>query len=371
MKQETPTLRRAAWLLAAAALPLTPLAAQEVQPPADPPATTAQPTSPPPEVQAPVETTSPPPAAESAPAPVASTPRRTTTRSVARTVTRAPVRVPVAAAAAPTPVLVQTTPPAAVVTTTTTPAVPAAPVAAAPVETLPTTPSTGTDVVPVEQAQPSRSMPIWPWLLLGLALVAGALLFARRRRAATSVEDNVYEPAAPVAAPVAAAPVAAAAVAPAGRPRLDLALKPRRAGVAGSDARVEFELTVDNRGNAPAEDVRIATWMLAAGASEAERALIEPAERADSPPVTIDAGQTRTMEAAVALPTAGVNGDSILPVVVADARYRLPDGREEHTRVSYAVGVPDGEELMHFDTESPSGLHEGVVAQALGEPERV
>jgi hypothetical protein len=272
-------------------------------------------------------------------------------------------------------VVVQTTPPAAVVTTTTTPAVPAAPVAAAPVETLPTAPSTGTDVVPVEQTQPSRSMPVWPWLLLGLAVVAGALLFARRRRrAATYVEDNVYEPTAvaPVAPVAAAAPVVApvAAAVPAGRPRLDLALKPRRAGVAGADARVEFELTVDNRGNAPAEDVRIATWMLESGASEAERALIEPAGRADSPPVTIDAGQARTMEASVALPTSGMRGDSILPVVVADARYRLPDGREEHVRTSYAVGVPDGEELMHFDTENPSGLHEGVVAQALGEPER-
>ncbi|MEA3032194.1 MAG: hypothetical protein QOH86_210, partial [Sphingomonadales bacterium] len=136
------------------------------------------------------------------------------------------------------------------------------------------------------------------------------------------------------------------------------------------DARVEFRLTVDNRGSAPAEDVRVSTWMLASGSTEMERALIEPrADAADTPPVTIPAGESRTMEAAVALRTSEVEGDALLPVVVADAAWRGPDGAEHHTRRSYAVGVPDGEELAHFDTENPSGLHEGVVAQALGEPE--
>jgi hypothetical protein len=34
------------------------------------------------------------------------------------------------------------------------------------------------------------------------------------------------------------------------------------------------------------------------------------------------------------------------------------------------VGLPDGEELAHFAIHTPSGLHEGVEARALGEPER-
>ena len=59
------------------------------------------------------------------------------------------------------------------------------------------------------------------------------------------------------------------------------------------------------------------------------------------------------------------------PVVVADARYRLPDGGEGRTSASFAVGVPDGEELAHFGIDNPSGLHEDVVARPLGEPERV
>jgi hypothetical protein len=148
-------------------------------------------------------------------------------------------------------------------------------------------------------------------------------------------------------------------------------MRPRRAGVSGEDARVEFELTVGNRGPVAAEDVRISTWMLASGATEAERALIEPHDHADTPSVTIAAGEERTVEASVALPTARVEGDAVLPVVVADARYRLPDGSEGRTSASFAVGVPDGEELAYFAVDNPSGLHDDVVARPIGEPERV
>ena len=158
---------------------------------------------------------------------------------------------------------------------------------------------------------------------------------------------------------------------PAGRPELELAMRPVRAGVSGDDARVEFELTVDNRGPVAAEDVRITTWMLAAGSSEAESALIVPRDHADTPAVTIGAGEARTVQALVALPTAEVDGDAVLPVVVADARYRLPDGSEGRTSASFAVGVPDGEELAHFAVDNPSGLHDDVVARPLGEVERV
>ena len=104
---------------------------------------------------------------------------------------------------------------------------------------------------------------------------------------------------------------------------------------------------------------------LAAGSSEAERALIEPRDGANTPPVNIDAGEARTLQAQVALPTSEIEGDSVLPVVVADARYVLADGSEAHATARFAVGVPDGEELAHFATDNPSGLHEGVVAQAL------
>ncbi len=373
--------RAAALLLAAAALPLTPSIAQETAPPAEEPAAEAPAPDattsiPAPEATTPVqtETTTAPPAAPAeaaAPAPArrATTTRRTTTR----TTTRAPATViaPAPVAVAPVPVPVETLPPAA-----TTPLPP--PVAQTPpVEVLPETPAAPVTTA-VETEDPRDSM--LPWLLAGL-LVVGALAFVllrRRRRAAVydDVHEQVYEPApepAPIVPVAAATPIVAPVdtAPPAGRPELDLAMRPVRAGVSGVDARVEFELTVHNRGPVAAEDVRISTWMLAAGSSEAESALIVPRDHADTPSVTIGAGESRTMAASVGLSTDQVDGDAVLPIVVADARYRLAGGGEGRTSASFAVGVPDGEELAHFGIDNPSGLHEGVVAKPLGEPERV
>jgi hypothetical protein len=104
-------------------------------------------------------------------------------------------------------------------------------------------------------------------------------------------------------------------------------------------------------------------------ASEMERMLIKsPA------PATlnhVDAGGGERIETAVTLPTPRIGSDSLLPVVVAEARYRLSDGSEGRTSAAFAVGVPIEGELAHFDVENPSGLHEGVEAWPLGEVERV
>lgn len=370
MKHQSPSLARAAaLLLAAAALPSTALIAQETAPPADPPVaetTTPPPDAttsiPPPVAPAPVEaeTADPAPPVSEAEATPAPAPRTVTRRTTTRTVSRAPAAVAVPAPIAVAPAPVTTLPPAD--------AVPLPPPVAQtpPPEILPETgPAPVATTVETGDSRDS----ILPWLLAGLLLVGALAFFALRRRRRTDVYDDVYEEA-PVVAPVAvAAPVVAET--PVGRPELELEMRPVRAGVSGDDARVEFELTVGNRGPVAAEDVRISTWMLASGATEAERALIEPNDHADTAPVTIAAGEARTVEASVALPTSEVEGDAVLPVVVADARYRLPDGSEGRTSASFAVGVPDGEELAHFGIDNPSGLHEDVVARPLGEPERV
>ncbi|HEX8534969.1 MAG TPA: hypothetical protein VF662_12445 [Allosphingosinicella sp.] len=230
---------------------------------------------------------------------------------------------------------------------------------------------------PAEAAAAERdpsSGSMLPWIIVG-ALVLGALaLFAMRRRRPERVYRQPYRQ-----TPVAAAPVApAAAPAPVlreaqgDRPWLELLMQPARAGVEGDDAVVEFVLTVDNQGSAPAEDVRISTWMVAGGpnqGSDMERMLVEPSAAA-ALPSAIPAGEGRSIQTQVALPTGSIEGDSILPVVVADARYTLPDGSEGRTSASFAVGVPDGEELARFGIANPSGLHEGVIARPLGEPER-
>jgi hypothetical protein len=227
---------------------------------------------------------------------------------------------------------------------------------------------------PAQPQQQNRT--IWPWLL-GALVVAGALalLFRRRRRAR---EEEVYyeEPAAFVerepmmAPPLAAEAPAAAAVMETGQPALKLGMNPVRAGVNGAEAVVEFQLSVENEGTAPARDVRISTWMFPAGSeqqSEMERMLIDRPTGARL--AEVDPGDATRIETAVALPTEGLETDSVLPVVVAEARYRLSDGSEGRTAASFAVGVPWEGELAHFAIDHPSGLHKGVEAWPLGQSE--
>ena len=166
--------------------------------------------------------------------------------------------------------------------------------------------------------------------------------------------------------------LAAESRAPLGRPWLEFLMRPLRAGTTGDDTVVEFELTVGNTGSVSAEDVTISTWMFAAGSaaeSEMERMLIEPPAEARLSEISIRAGDGARLEASLALPKSALR-DSVLPVVVADARYRLPDGSEGRTSASFEVGMPEGESLEPFPTDRSSGLLETVGARLHGDLER-
>ncbi|HYG29316.1 MAG TPA: LPXTG cell wall anchor domain-containing protein [Allosphingosinicella sp.] len=358
--------RAAALLLTAAALPLAPALAQETQtqtpdplssfappPPVPQPVETVPPVQTQTAAPAPVTTAPEPVAASPAPAAETAAPRRTT-----RTATRTPARSAGPARAAPAQAA---TPAPAPAPAASAEVQPAAAEATPPPVMLPPAPT-----APAEQQQSGGSNLLWIVLgALALAALAGFFLLRRRRSAA---HDDVGDPAyahAQDVAPVAAVPVDEAAPVDAGRPELELDLRPRRAGVTGDEAVVEFELNVANRGSAVARDVRVSTWMIPAGSgTEMERALIERPE--GEALAEIEAGSGESIARSVTLDTRNVGGDAVLPVVVAEARYTLPDGTEGCTSTSYAVGVPDGEELAHFAIDNPSGLHDEVVAKALG-----
>jgi LPXTG-motif cell wall-anchored protein len=408
MTQHSTPLRIAAGLLfASAAFPLAPAFAQVTPtdpaagapPPADaPPPVQTRPTVP---VSSGVQASEPvintrasgnepadPAAGEGASAATDRPTARRTARSAARPAARAERR------AAPQPRAVRAEAPAAPAPAPVPIAAPApAPVAAAPVGPVPPAEAPPAAAPAPEAAAPAtapdaggQGTSIWPWLLAAGLAIAGLLFFFRRRRRADETDHVAY--AAPVAvaeprpqalaeaAPApAAAPVAAAAGATASgrgeRPWLDLQLRPVRAGVGEDSARVEFQLDIENTGSVHASDVRISTWMLAGGTepTEVERMLIQRPAEAERRETELAPGEAARLETEVALPREGLH-DAILPVVVADARYRLPDGSEGRTAVSFAVGVPDGEELVMFDVENPSGLHEGVEARLHGTPKR-
>lgn len=433
MKKHIPQHRRAiVVLLATVALPLTPALAQEAPVAVTPSPVTATPpgatTAAPPVVRV------TPPPVTSAPAPVATTPPVPVAPTIARppVVDEEPV---IEEEAAPPPRASRTAPRTRAVAPV-APAAPvdAPPVEAdsmAPIEAAPIAPPPVADPAPpVAEAAPvepvaANETPTWPWAVGAAAsLIAAVALFAIRRRRRLVEEEAYYDDPLlvdPLAEPVAVepdpfvtspqptiapAPVASAAVAPvaaaaaissvesaavteaeaedieamaaasepdAGRPWLEFMMRPVRAGTNDQDAVVEFDLTVGNTGSVPARDVRISSWMIAAGSpqeSEMERMLIEPPADAKLSRVSIEPGDATRVEAAVALPRSALRG-SVLPVVVADARYTLPDGTEGRTSASFAVGLPSGEGLEPFALDMPSGLHEGVEARLHGEPERV
>jgi hypothetical protein len=165
--------------------------------------------------------------------------------------------------------------------------------------------------------------------------------------------------------------LAASSTAPEGRPWLEFLMRPIRAGTSDDAAVVEYELTVGNTGSAPARDVRIATFMFPAGSSEMERMLIEPPKDSAAEHGTIGAGEATRVEGQIALPRDAIADQTVLPVVVADARYTLPDGTEGRTRASFEVGIPTGHGLDPFPVDRISGLLESVEARLHGEPERV
>jgi hypothetical protein len=405
-------------LLTAALLPFTPLAAQDaVTPVPAPPVTVttppaAEPAPAPAPSAAPVQpalrngvpvggtpSAEPAPAEEAAADEPSASPARTERRATQRAAERPRARARVAApastpapkpAAEPAPAVTDTPAPVAL----SAPPAPAEPPIAAPAAT------------PVESNAPAEDRiglaDTWPLLAAALLAIGGLamLLLSRRRHRRREAEmEQAYYDEAPVyheqpvavepamaavpamVAPLAhandepggmtAVPAARAAAAASGRPWLELMMRPVRAGVGDEDARVEFELTVANQGSAPARDVRVSTFMLAGGSSDMEQSLIEQPAEPQLAEHELDPGDGRSIESAVALPRHGLRGDAILPVVVADARYRLPDGSEGRTSARFAVGVPVDGDLAHFDVENPSGLHEGVEARLHGELERV
>ncbi|WP_423601880.1 hypothetical protein [Sphingomonas sp. MS122] len=165
-----------------------------------------------------------------------------------------------------------------------------------------------------------------------------------------------------------------------GRPQLELAMRPTQAGMSSRGATVAFELTVANAGDTPAEDVRIGAFMLgdnAAASSEIERLLTNPPAGHVVPAERIEPGDGKRLNASVLLPRQQVDavaGDShdFTPVLVADARYRLPDGSEGRTAAAFTIGrVNGGEQLVPIALQDDPAIYADIEARLHSVPAKV
>jgi hypothetical protein len=160
------------------------------------------------------------------------------------------------------------------------------------------------------------------------------------------------------------------------RPWLEFAMRPVRAGTNIDEALVEIELTVGNSGTVEATDVRISTYLLSADPSgtEMEKMLLDPPADSTTEPVTIKPGEGKRIDATLALLKSQMGEDlpaSFRPVVVADARYTMPDGSEGRTSASFVIGVTPEEGGLGLDPIelSRASMHENVGAELNGEPQ--
>lgn len=382
MKKHTPPAhpRAIAMLMAAVALPLTPVLAQEASPPpvatiAAPPPVAAAPATPPAPVfaaPAPVIQNVPPPGPRTpvvaeAPAPEAAAP--------------APRRAPRAAARAPIARSAPAARPAAVAPPAAEAPVPAteasaepAPVPVADIAPEPAVLSPAPTDSPVAVTQDTdRST---PWLLIGLVALGAILLvalFARRRGRRDAVrDDRVYEASvlAPNSvtpanyAPVAPVPEEAVPVAAAGdsRPWVGLSFAPIRAGTDGDDTLVEYELTVENSSDVAAHDVRVSSFLInGAQPSANEQSLIRPMGEAQSRTVDILPNGSVPIAATIHVNRAALNGDTFSPKVVAEVRYPLPGGGEGLFSARFALGIADGDGIRAVGLSD--GMHDNVGAR--------
>lgn len=166
-----------------------------------------------------------------------------------------------------------------------------------------------------------------------------------------------------------------------GRPQLELAMRPTRAGMSRRGAMVEFELTVANAGGVPAEDVRIGAFMLGgnhAAPTEIEQLLMHPPADQVVPAERIEPGDGTRLNAAVTLPREQVDADTregdegFTPVLIADARYRLPDGSEGRTAAAFTIGrVNGGEHLVPIALQDDPAMYADIEARLHSVPAKV
>lgn len=165
-----------------------------------------------------------------------------------------------------------------------------------------------------------------------------------------------------------------------GRPQLELAMRPIRAGMSRRGATVGFELTVANAGGAAADNVRIGAFMLgehAAQQSEIERLLTNPPADSSVDAESIAPGDGTTLEAMVTMSRDAVDaiaGDDagFTPVLVADARYRLPDGSEGRTAAAFRIGrINGGTQLEPIAIQDDPSMYADIEAELVGVPAKV
>ena len=238
-------------------------------------------------------------------------------------------------------------------------------------------------------------LPMWPWLLAGFVLVAGAiLLFWRNRQRhafAGAPDPDLFvapepapAPASPRRPPITArspsAEPAPASPEPRGglvssrlRPWVELGLQPLRCIVEDHQVTVEFELELFNSGNAPARAVLAEASVFNAGPAQDEEigAFIAHPVGAGDRLETLPPLQRMHLKTKVVVPHASVQAFEVggrqvfVPLIAFNALYRWSGG-DGQTSASYLLGRDTkGDKLAPFRLDLGPRVFRGLGARPL------
>ncbi|HET7577340.1 MAG TPA: hypothetical protein VFK19_12370 [Sphingomicrobium sp.] len=270
-----------------------------------------------------------------------------------------------------------------------------APPAPTPAFTMDPAPSPGT-------LAPEHKFPILPWLLAGIAAVAGAaFLFLRNRpRHAYAGGPQIDAFAAPEPAPQPrpAPPEAPPPPPPPAPPRAEAPTRPRSSGVVSTTLRpwmdigfqplrcildeqrltVEFEIELFNSGSGPAREVLVEARLFNAGpAQDREIAsfFANPHGQGDRisviPPLKRFARKSQVIIGREQLQAYELAGHQVaVPLIAFNALYRWSGG-EGQTSVGYLIGRDsEGDKLAPFRLDLGPRLFRGLGAKPLPETVR-
>ncbi|HEX6374992.1 MAG TPA: hypothetical protein VFZ91_04660 [Allosphingosinicella sp.] len=201
-------------------------------------------------------------------------------------------------------------------------------------------------------AEPAGAGWLWPAAGGALVLFAAAFLLLRRRRAqaarrrARDAARGELGGALLAGAERAPAPAPAPETPVAPRPWLELDIVPERAAATDSEAVVHYALTVTNKGDADARNIRIDPRLFNAGAEGEMAAFFQGQIHAESgsPLITIAPGGTLKLNGQVAMPKAELReiemaGRRIfVPMVAINVAYDWAGGGTGRTSRSWLVG---------------------------------
>jgi len=171
-------------------------------------------------------------------------------------------------------------------------------------------------------------------------------------------------------APVESQPVANQEVST--RARLDIELKPKRAGTNVLSAAVEYQILVTNAGDAPARLVTTDVRILTAGVEQdaiLQALFAAPIEKPVTAPFDVAPGETATLDGMAMMPRDALNVMTVegralfVPVLAINLRYEWEGGTGQ-TANSFVIGINRGEgaKMAPFRVDGPPRMH-GDVSQ--------